>query len=136
MRLTMKTPCPSCPFRTDIPPFLTEGRGREIMAALLADHTFQCHKTVDYDGADDEGEVDSATAASEPNAQHCAGALILLEKIGRPNQLMRIAERIGHYRPDRLDMKAPVFDTAAKFIRGQTARRGKFGRRRVPRNPR
>lgn len=131
MRLTMKTPCPSCPFRTDTPPFLHPGRAKEIMGFLLADHTFQCHKTVDYDKVSDEGEVDGATAAREVNAQHCAGALILLEKLGKPNQLMRIAERIGHYHPLRLDMKAPVFDTAEEFIRAQKVRtmRRKRGRR-------
>lgn len=54
-------------------------------------------------------------------------------RLQRPNQLMRIAERIGHYRPDRLDMKAPVFDTPKAMIAAQ--RRGKFGRRRQPRLP-
>lgn len=39
---------------------------------------------------------------------HCAGALIFLEKRYRPNQLMRISERLGMYDRTKLDMKAKV----------------------------
>ena len=47
-----------------------------------------------------------------PNAEHCAGALIFLEAQEQPNQMMRIAERLGLYDRRKLDMESPVFDDA------------------------
>jgi hypothetical protein len=112
----MTRPCDSCPFRTDVGGYLTRGRAREIATALLSDQTFHCHKTVDYSA--DEGEGDTT------DSQHCAGAMILLEKVDRPNQMMRICERLGVYDRRRMDMDAPVFDTFAQFIAHHGARRG------------
>lgn len=54
-----------------------------------------------------------------PNAQHCAGALILLEKMEQPNQMMRWMERIGAYDRTKLDMDAPVFGDTEEFIEAQ-----------------
>jgi hypothetical protein len=75
---SMTTPCNNCPFRNDKPPFgLRPGRVREIAVALERT-TFTCHKTtVHNDDDDDPGMIDG------PNARHCAGALILMEKLGR-----------------------------------------------------
>lgn len=115
MNFTMTKPCPSCPFRTDIRPFLKKARAREICDALIRQQqTFQCHKTIEY-GEDDE-DMNTRTT----NAQHCAGALILLEKLERPNQMMRIAERLGGYDMRKLDMEAPIFDTPQQFIKAQS----------------
>ena len=122
MKFTMTDPCPKCPFRTDIEPFLTKGRAKEISDALLRDQTFQCHATVNYAKADDDGEVDSLVAASEPNAQHCAGAMIMLEYMNRPNQMMRICERIRCYDRRKLNMEAPVFKTTTGFIKAHKGR--------------
>jgi hypothetical protein len=74
--------------------------------------TFACHKTT-ISVEDHEGY--SAKQAG-PKSQHCAGAMILLKKIGRANQMMRWMERLGGYHPRRLDMTAPVFDSPAEFI--------------------
>jgi hypothetical protein len=41
---------------------------------------------------------------------HCAGALIFLEKLDSPHQMMRICERIGYYDRTKLDMTAPVVE--------------------------
>lgn len=41
----MKKPCPNCPFRTDVRPFLHPARAKEI---ATAEH-FVCHKTTAYD---------------------------------------------------------------------------------------
>ena len=49
--------------------------------------------------------------------------MILLEKIERPNQLMRIMERLGFYDREKLDMTAPVFDTPKEFIAHHTPKR-------------
>jgi hypothetical protein len=102
---SMTTPCNNCPFRNDKPPFgLRPGRVREIAVALERT-TFTCHKTtVHNDDDDDPGMIDG------PNARHCAGALILMEKNGSSSQMMRIAERLGLYDPKRLDLDAPVYD--------------------------
>src|SRR5690348_9305882 len=104
MKFSMTAPCPKCPFRTDIPTFLRKARAREIADALTRhQQTFQCHQTVDYSRADDAGNGNDRT----PNAQHCAGALIMLEHMGQPNQMMRIMERLGGYDCRKLDMSAP-----------------------------
>jgi hypothetical protein len=117
MKFTMTAPCPKCPFRTDIDPFLSLGRAVEICDAITrGQQTFQCHKTVDYNKADDDGEVESHVAASEKNAQHCAGAMIMLERMEQPNQMMRICERLGMYDRRKLEMDAPVFKSAREMI--------------------
>ena len=59
------------------------------------------------------------------HSQHCAGALILHEKAGRPNWRIRLAQLLGLYNPDRLDLTAPVFDTEAQFVKSCTSRRPK-----------
>lgn len=121
MRFTMTDPCPRCPFRTDIPPFLTRGRAQEIASSMIRhDQTFQCHQTIDYSecGEDGDGMIEHTA-----NAQHCAGALIVLERMKLPNQMMRIAERIGSYDRRKLNRRAPVFKTMAEFIAAQKDRR-------------
>ena len=104
-------PCATCPFRTDVRPYLRPDRVDE-MEADLERGEFSCHKTVRYDSMreDDDGEPDFRTRDRRGEA-HCAGALILLEKLERPSQMMRIAERLRMYDARRLDMDAPVFDT-------------------------
>lgn len=74
--------------------------------------TFDCHKTVTY------GKGAKSRAAKEALA-HCAGLLIVLEKSGRPSQMMRIGERLGLYDPTKLDMTAPVFDSIEEAIDAQ-----------------
>jgi hypothetical protein len=111
MDFDLKRPCANCPFRTDIPPFLRPARAKEILDVLIQQQgTFACHKTVDYSGED-------GAARRSDSEKHCAGATILLEKIGRPNQLMRIAERLRMYDPKQLDMSAAVFDSPAAMIK-------------------
>lgn len=70
----------------------------------FAGGAFPCHKTADV--VEDE-EVGSEFRANE-NSQQCAGVLIFLERRNRPNQLMRIAERLGLYDRSKLKMKARV----------------------------
>jgi hypothetical protein len=125
MQFTMTAPCGKCPFRTDIEPFLRPARVKEIIRTLLDQQgTFQCHNTVDYSKTDENGEVDSIVAASSDKAQHCAGAMILLEHMNRPNQMMRICERIGQYDRRKLDMDAPVYTSAMAMVRRHTRWRG------------
>jgi len=74
----------------------------------LAAGAFCCHKT---------GESNDETGGIEPTekSQHCAGALIFLEHIGQPHQMMRICERLGMYDASKLDMGAPVFQSVEEL---------------------
>lgn len=108
MNFNLIRPCAECPFRTDVKGYLRGGRAREIANSLLRDATFTCHKTNEYD---DDGEPEETS-----KSEHCAGALILLEKMGMPNQMMRIAGRLRFYDPEKLDMDAPVFDCDSEFV--------------------
>lgn len=112
----MTSPCPKCPFRSDIPAFLTAARVREIEESLKRAE-FPCHQTLDY-------ETDDGEPVETKNTKHCAGALILLEKLERPSQMMRICERIGLYDRRKLKMDAPVFDSFREMERAQP-RKGK-----------
>lgn len=107
VKFDLRRPCADCPFRHDIPGYLTAGRAKEIATALLGDATFTCHKTNEFTN---EGTVET------PNSQHCAGALIFLERQDRPNQMMRWMERLGGYDYRLLDSSAPVFDSAEAFV--------------------
>lgn len=101
-RYRLTTPCTDCPFRTDKPFPLR--RSPEIAQALREGSTFDCHKTT------------HETGTGKP--AFCAGALIVLEKSEGPNQIMRIAERYEGYRPDALDMDAPVYGSLREFVTG------------------
>jgi hypothetical protein len=104
------TPCADCPFRTDIPAYLSKARVREIEHSLERSE-FHCHKTTEHD---DDGEV-----AASGKELHCAGALILKEKLGESSQMVRIAERMGMYDASKLDMDAPVFDSFTEMAAAQ-----------------
>lgn len=98
MKYTLKRPCAKCPFRNDIPPYISAERYVEIVNA----GSFICHETVDYSDEGDGQKTDQS--------QSCAGRMIMLEKMERPDQMMRISERLGLYDATKLDMKAPVYD--------------------------
>lgn len=104
MKTSMTSPCPECPFRTDVVPYLRRARIKALQEDLVDNQrSFTCHKTLKW--VTDEG------LESTPESQHCAGAMILLEKLEKPNQWMRWMERLGRYDHTKLDMDAPVFDT-------------------------
>lgn len=105
----LKQPCGACPFRTDQPAFLDPDRAQEIADHLHEGGSFHCHKTLDYSSEDGEGET---TAKS----MHCAGAMIVLEHEDRPNQIMRIAERLGFYDRTALNMDAPVPQSMSEWV--------------------
>lgn len=114
-RFDMVRPCGDCPFRRDTPCQLEGDLPETVMEGLIFNGDgFMCHKTVAYD--------DPATyAGGRPTAndQHCAGAMIFLEKVREPNKMMLRALARGTFDPERLDMAAPVVDTAREFLRGQ-----------------
>lgn len=123
---TLKSPCANCPFRSDKPFHLDSDRVKEIADSLrdtpeAPGGTFYCHKTITYnsgaeersdDGHDDDAESDDFNGRITPRSRACAGALATLEKEQRPNQIMRIAERLGLYDMKRLDHEnAPVYES-------------------------
>lgn len=114
MNFFLKTPCNNCPFRRDVKFCLHPERRQEIADALRHDMTFSCHKTVDYS---DEWN-DSSTHIPTEDEQHCAGALIVLNRSGElfNNFLYRLAVWAKLFDPDKLNMHAPVFDTLDQFV--------------------
>jgi hypothetical protein len=113
MNFKMIKPCVHCPFRKDIRAYLTKSRVREIERSLVR-ATFPCHETTTHN---DDGEY-----VRTGDETHCAGALILLEKLERPSQMMRIAERLRLYDRRRLVMKSPVFQSFKAMIAAQKDR--------------
>ncbi len=94
MNFNVTSPCGNCPFRTDTPISLRPGRMVGILNDVLRrDRTFSCHKT---------------TNGAKREHSHCAGALIMHEKSGKPNWRIRIAHGLGLYDPAKLNMNAPV----------------------------
>lgn len=120
MRFDLRRPCPKCPFRKDcLPEWLGERRAEEIAESLLGrpGATFPCHETTQHD---DEGDH-----VQREDEQHCAGALLLVEADGAPNQMLQIAERLGIRDPDLLDPDAAalVFPDREAFVKHHTTER-------------
>lgn len=95
MRYDMTEPCDACPFL----------KGSGFKLRRLAEHAsgeFACHKQCKVD--EDSGDF----VPRSDKTNHCAGALIFLEKRGKPHQMMRICERIGMYDASKLNMDADV----------------------------
>jgi hypothetical protein len=105
----LKRPCAACPFRKGMGKRfgLPCARLREIRRATA----FQCHATVDYKAFDD----DEKRQGDRP--QQCAGLMTLLHRLNQPNQIMQVAERLGHLNPATLDPKHEVYATWAEAMR-------------------
>jgi hypothetical protein len=108
MRFTLKQPCPHCPFRTDIiQPQLTPAHASRVKAmvkTILTDNmTFACHITNAYD---ENGE-----AVEDDPVQFCAGAMILLKKLGLPHEVVDQAIAEGKLDTSRLDLSSPVYES-------------------------
>ena len=100
-------PCKNCPFRKAGAIELEPGRVEGIIDGLVRDDhsTFHCHKTVHNPRTGGEWDDEDNYTASGRESM-CAGAMIYLEKIGRPTVGMRVGRLVGAYDPDRL---APSF---------------------------
>lgn len=101
MKYDMTKPCKKCPFVVANKFPLSKARKKEIMRSIyLQDQSFPCHETTE-EYEDENGGID---LIATKRSQHCAGAMIVLEKAGKPNQMMRIAERLRVYDHTKLDM--------------------------------
>lgn len=117
-RFAIKRPCGNCPFRNDVPRYLSPGRYAQIGHDLTRlGHSFTCHKTIDYDRREEEGG-DGGGHVTGDRERQCAGAMIWLNSQKRPNQMMQVMERLGIFDPSRLDMAAPVWKTFGGFVNG------------------
>ena len=106
----LNRPCKSCPFlrSPDAVKHLHDARAAEITDTLLGDGSFTCHSTY----------------YSEAVSEHCVGAMLILEKIHRPNQWMRIAGRLGIYKPGGLEGASEVYDTFHEWQQAQSDTQG------------
>jgi hypothetical protein len=101
MEFSMVRPCADCPFLEprDFP--LHPKRAAEIAAAL--EHgTFACHKTLE-----------------QRPQQHCAGALVIMARNEDWGDMQQIAQRLGLFDPDALDLDAAVYATFDDFVRAK-----------------
>lgn len=104
MMFDLVRPCVNCPFRKGQGEFFAMHRDR--LREILNGVAFQCHKTVDYNHENDEGET-VPTSGDRP--QQCAGLMAVLHRSGRPNQIMQVAERLGELDPSKLDPKNEAY---------------------------
>lgn len=104
----LRRPCANCPFLKQGAIELAPGRVEGIIDTLVSDDhsTFYCHKTVHNGRTGGDWDDDGNYAASGQESM-CAGAMIYLEKLGRPTVGMRVGRVLGIYSPDDL---APHFD--------------------------
>ena len=113
MKFDLKRPCPNCPFRTDIAPYLTAARVEEITTAVIdQDQSFACHETTEY--SEESGDLEQVE-----NSQFCAGAMLLSETGRFGNQWLQLAERLTKFDPAKLDRSSPVFKTREEMIEAQ-----------------
>jgi hypothetical protein len=112
-RYKLRRPCENCPFRTDVPGYLRRERAQEIAEALAKGAEFACHQTT---VSDEEFGGDGSERVATPDSAFCAGALITMERSGQANQIMRVAERLGLYEHEKLDMYAPVHGSLYAFV--------------------
>ena len=96
MKYSLVRPCVECPF---LPGFTISV---ERLREFAENGQFACRKHCEVD--------EEAFVAKGPDTPCCAGALIALEKASRPNQMMRISERLGFYDRSKLDMSVEVTD--------------------------
>lgn len=114
MKYDLKKPCTNCPFlRSEKRVNLRYDRIAEIHNYMTAAQggSFPCHKTVEHD--DDDGEY-----VPRPGEQHCLGGLIYALAQGSPNQLTRVALRLGVVDADELlKHKGIVFSSLGEWQR-------------------
>lgn len=99
----LRRPCKNCPFLREGAIVLAPGRLEGIIKNLIDDDysTFQCHKTVHNNKTGGEWDDEGIYHASGQESM-CVGAMIYLEKVGRPTVAMRMARAFGVYDPKLL----------------------------------
>lgn len=119
MQFRLHTPCSGCPFRSDSHATIPACYAEQIAHDLLGDGWFLCTETLRLVEGAEDGHPEFS-----PDVEHCAGAMILLEKAGLPDRPMRLIQRLVRlglvtgvgYDPAQLDMAAPVFNSLEDFV--------------------
>ena len=93
-------PCVNCPFRKGQGELF--GISRDRLEEIRRAPAFQCHKTVDY--SDDE-------PAPGERPQQCAGLMAVLSRESDSNQIMQVAERLGHLDLTSLDPDGEAYES-------------------------
>ena len=107
--MSKRVPCESCPFRSDIPFYLSAEKVQSILDALLGDDGFLCHNTIEV------------TGSPFGRDKACIGAAIFLEhvRVGgcRANLSFRLREsHLKEFHRDELQMDAPIFPDIETFV--------------------
>lgn len=99
----LKKPCENCPFRKHGAIELRPDRVKGIVDGLVKNDqsTFHCHKTVHGPKGGGDGDLTGEES-------YCTGALIYLQKIGRPNVAMRLGAALGMFDPASLEAQYGV----------------------------
>lgn len=120
MDFRLTKPCHNCPFRREGGIRLTPARAREIARGQTDSQglVFPCHKTVNYDEYDGDEEY-----TPQKGNQYCAGALNFALNSGALNQLMRIAARIGLWKPDAMRERDACFKNEREMVAAQRKQR-------------
>lgn len=106
--MTKTEPCDTCPFRTDRDCHLNPTIASDIAKSLRDGNSQPCWETVeDWD--------ENGVPVYSEQEQHCAGALIVLERSYLRTQWMKWSEKLGRYSKARLDMEAPTYRTLYEF---------------------
>lgn len=113
--ICVSTPCPLCPFRHDVVPYIRAERVQEIWDAAQRGTHFVCHETVDYDLPD---------GAQDPGRRACAGFMVLAHREGIAHGLtiVQVAERLTGHRFDALRGAATVYATVAAMVEAHRCR--------------
>ena len=114
----MVRPCTNCPFRTDGTAirFANRERAEEIEESAYR-HGFPCHASAELVEHDDEFLSQQDGFQFGESTQHCVGFIIMCFKSGYDSwpgidNDEDLAERLQ----ERIDWKAPVFESAEDFF--------------------
>ncbi len=111
MKHCAPNPCSNCPFRDGPhPPYLRHQRAADIAESLRMDETFYCHKTTAVAGDDDD------SCPIPPDAVPCAGAVAVMLNGEEPNQMLRIAGRMGMVPESLQDGRGDCYDDLDTFV--------------------
>jgi hypothetical protein len=115
------SPCPTCPFRTDITFPLTEEKAKRIVEALHSDGDFPCHKTIT--------PTDTEEYVYEPGSKACIGASIFLENTRQGGLMTNLSFRLRvlllkEFTIQQLNLDSPVFTSIESFIQAKTGANG------------
>jgi hypothetical protein len=102
----LKRPCINCPFRKGQGQLFGLRAGR--LAEIREGPAFQCHRTLRHlhDGEHWQGD----------RPQQCAGLMTVLARDGADNQIMQVAQRLGHLDVAGLDPDCEAYDSWADVL--------------------